>query len=259
MRKGYIDIPQGQIHYREAGCGAPLLLLHQTPSSSDEYRLMMPLLAKRVRVIAMDTMGYGMSDSPPKVFEIADYARTVREFIKAMGISKTVVAGHHTGATIAVETAVAYPELVDRLILHGCPYYTPEIRKAKLSDTEFRLMEYSAEYLTEQWNRFRRFTPNAGPQAWLTALIGKLTAGPRGEEGHFAVFRYDEQSRLPLIKCPVLLLNGDADLFHKHMEDVRRLISNCTARSLPGVDALVALTTPDVFAGAILDFMGKSG
>ncbi|MEW6143317.1 MAG: alpha/beta hydrolase [Chloroflexota bacterium] len=256
MRKGYVDIPEGQIHYREDGSGPPLLLLlHQTPSSSDEYSLMMPILAKKVRVIAMDSMGYGMSDAPPRVFEIPDYARTVKDFLTAMGINRTVIAGHHTGASIAVEVAAAYPEVVDRLILHGCPYYTPEVRKAKLTDSEFRPMEYTAEYLAEQYNRFRTFTPNAGSQNWYRALLGKLTAGPRGEEGHFAVFRYNEQARLPLVKCPVLLLNGDGDLFYKHMEDVRKLIPDCTARVLPGVDALIALSAPEVFAEAILAFI----
>jgi len=261
MKRGYVDLPEGQVHYRSAGAGRPVLLLHQTPSASDEYEAMVEILAKSCRVFAMDTMGYGMSDPPPRVFEIPDYARTVKQFLEALGISRVTIAGHHTGADIAVEVAAAYPALVDRLVLHGCPYYTPERRKAKLADPEFRPMEYAgdASYIMEQWNRFKGFTPQAGPQSWHRAMLSKLMAGPRGEEGHMAVFRYDEQARLPLIRCPVMLLSGTRDTFHPWFEQVRKLIPDCTARVIEGGDALIALTNPGVFAGAILEFMSKDG
>jgi pimeloyl-ACP methyl ester carboxylesterase len=257
LKRGYVDIPEGQIHYRSAGAGRPVLLLHQTPSASDEYEPMMEILQKSCWVLAMDTMGYGMSDPPPHPFEIPDYARTVRRFLEALNISKAVIAGHHTGADIAVEVAAAYPELVDRLVLHGCPYYTPERRRAKLTDPEFRPMEYSgdASYIMEQWNRFKGFTPDAGPESWHRAMLSKLMAGPRGEEGHIAVFRYDEQARLPLVKCPTMLLSGTKDTFHPWFEHVRKLIPHCSARVIEGGDALIALTSPSVFAAAIIEFM----
>ena len=75
MKRGYIDIPEGQIHYRTAGSGEPLLLLHRSPSSSEEFGDVIPILARDYWVVAMDTPGYGNSDDPPRVYEIADYAR----------------------------------------------------------------------------------------------------------------------------------------------------------------------------------------
>ncbi len=59
MKKAYADLPEGQIHYLTAGEGEPLVLLHQTPLSLDEYLDMIPSLAKSNKVIAMDSPGYG--------------------------------------------------------------------------------------------------------------------------------------------------------------------------------------------------------
>ena len=42
MKKGYADIPSGQIHYRFGGSGPSLLLLHKTSMSSDEYSEVSP-------------------------------------------------------------------------------------------------------------------------------------------------------------------------------------------------------------------------
>ena len=53
MQRGYINLPEGQIHYWASGSGSPvLLMLHQTPSSSDEYSKVIPLVAGRCRVVA---------------------------------------------------------------------------------------------------------------------------------------------------------------------------------------------------------------
>ena len=125
MRKAYTDIPEGQVHYRTEGNGEAVLILHASPSTSEEYEEMIPILAKGYRVIAMDTLGFGMSDDPPRYYEITDYARSVVSFLDALGIEKTSIVGHHTGSTIAIDIAVSYPQRVDKLILAGVATMDP--------------------------------------------------------------------------------------------------------------------------------------
>jgi len=110
MKKAYVDIPEGQVHYRSEGAGAPVILLHQTAFSSDEFVDVIPLISRYCQAIAMDTMGYGMSDLPVEPYEISDYARTVRHFVQALGLKKITIVGHHTGASIAVEVAATWSE-----------------------------------------------------------------------------------------------------------------------------------------------------
>ena len=59
VERSFIVTQSGRIHIASAGVGAPVLLLHQTPRSWDEFRDVLPLLGRHYRAIAMDTVGYG--------------------------------------------------------------------------------------------------------------------------------------------------------------------------------------------------------
>ncbi len=122
IKRAFLDTDDGQILYRIGGEGEPLLLLHMTPRSSDEFREIMPILAQHRQVIAMDLMGLGDSDKPPRIYSVADYAQTVIALWDRLGIKKSSIFGSLTGGYIAGEVAAAYPERVNKLILcivHG--------------------------------------------------------------------------------------------------------------------------------------------
>jgi len=261
MKRAYADIPEGQVHYRYDGTGEPLLLLHQTPASSDEYSLLIPHLAKACRVIAMDTMGYGMSDSPPANPTIADYARYAKEFLAAIGVKKASVFGHHTGATIAVEMAAAYPELVDNLVLSGCPLYTKEAREQRQKADAGRVAEFKADGsdIMGLWNVLAKYNPDAGPGFWRKTLIAGLQPGLRSEDAHHAVFHYDEQKRLPLIKAPTLILSGSKDIFVTLLDATKNLVPRSRTQVIEGPGSMIALTAPEQLANAMTEFLKKPG
>jgi len=75
MKRGYIDTPEGQIHYRTEGNGESFLLLHKAGLSSDEYTEMLPFLGKSYRAIAMDVLGYGNTDLPEPEPKFDDYVK----------------------------------------------------------------------------------------------------------------------------------------------------------------------------------------
>jgi pimeloyl-ACP methyl ester carboxylesterase len=58
MKRGYVDTPEGQIHYRYDGSGEPVLLLHKASLSSDEYSEMLLLLGKKYMAIARAIMEF---------------------------------------------------------------------------------------------------------------------------------------------------------------------------------------------------------
>ena len=90
FRRGYSKCFLGQIHYREHGSGQPVLCLHQSPQSSSMFDTVLPLLGKHVRAIAMDTIGYGMSDNPGRMVEPEEYGRTILEFLDDLGLTKPI-------------------------------------------------------------------------------------------------------------------------------------------------------------------------
>ncbi|HEY4022641.1 MAG TPA: alpha/beta fold hydrolase [Pseudonocardiaceae bacterium] len=129
--RGYADTALGQLHYVEHGAGHPVLLLHQTPRSSDEFREVQPLLAAGARTVAMDMIGFGLSPTGPKPQTIERMAEGAFALLDALGIESTVVLGHHTGGAVAIEMAASRPERVDGLVLSSTPLTDAAFRAAR--------------------------------------------------------------------------------------------------------------------------------
>ena len=113
MTRHYANTENGQIHYQDLGSGDPIVLLHQTASSSVMYERAFPYLTESNRVIAIDTPGFGMSDPPPGPEGVIQYyAQAVVAVLDDAKISKAHIVGFHTGATTAIEVSTTFKERV---------------------------------------------------------------------------------------------------------------------------------------------------
>jgi len=243
------------------GSGEPILLLHQTPRSFEEYSQIIPILARSYRVVAMETLGYGYSDNPPREYEVEDFARSVVSFLNATGIKKTSIVGHHTGASIAVEVAAAYPERVEKLIVSGLPFWEPEKWRQFFADLGSRLRPPADDglFLIDIWNLARSFSPHAKPELLLKTTARSLDARTKPYDAHNAVAWYDVKPRLPLIKAPTLLISGSEDFFLDLPEPIKSLIPRCQTQVIEGTGVNICLEKPDEFAQAILEFLKNPG
>jgi pimeloyl-ACP methyl ester carboxylesterase len=256
MKRQFVSTALGQVHIVEAGAGAatPLVLLHQTPRSIDEYAEVLPLLAARRRTIAIDNPGYGCSDMPPREPTLEDYAAVVRDVLKALDTPRAIFIGHHTGAVISVELAAAYPELVERVVLSG-PVYVDAAGRAELMP-HFVQWHAAADgaHLMEKWTRFRTW----GIDTALTqrVLLDLFRAGERSEEGHFAVARYRMEDRIGLVRCPALLLFHANDPFTDPARAAPLAAAFRPSRTvtLP-TGVFGANEDPAAFAQAVLDYV----
>lgn len=259
MKRCYVDIAEGQVHYQTEGNGEPLILLHQIPLNSNEYSRLIPSLSGEYQCITIDTPAYGESDplskSQPR---IKDYANTIFDFTVALGITKANLYGTHTGAAIAAEVTASHPNLIDKLILCGCPNYTPEQRKGRLE--AFQKREFSAVddvFVTKVWNTPFRVPPSAEARHlyFTSYLRWYWSFGHKVWDGHLAAIWFEPEKRLPLIKCPVLLLNAEKGPFIEHLEVTKSYIPRCRTKVIEGASAYVALEQPDVLAEIVLDFL----
>ena len=115
----FADTRHGRVHYRRAGSGPPLLMLHATPRSSRAFTNLLPHLDTDFQVIAADTLGFGESDPLPGDFTLYDLAESMIDLLDALGIGKTAVFGLHTGNKIGTALAANYPNRVSRLVICG--------------------------------------------------------------------------------------------------------------------------------------------
>ena len=105
--RGFVTMPVGQIHYREMVSAEivgqpPVLFLHMTPGSSRVYSEVLPRVSEEgYRAIAMDTMGYGDSDSLGDACTMEQFAESVTWLLDGLGIERTTLVGLSTGSIIA--------------------------------------------------------------------------------------------------------------------------------------------------------------
>lgn len=258
MRRAFVDTPEGQIHYCGAGEGKPVLLLHQTPRSWDEYRDVIPILAREFRVVAMDTIGYGDSYKPARTCAIEDYARGAIALLDGLSIPRAAVVGHHTGAVIAIELAASYPERVERLVLSASPYVDAADRERRKGRPPIDHVEMKADgsHLVELWGRRMGFYPEGRPDLLARFLLDALKAGEKAEEGHEACNAYRMEDKLDRIRCPTLVICGTEDPFSfPRLEQVARAISGSRAVPIPGGTVAVVDQMPGTFAAAIQGFL----
>jgi pimeloyl-ACP methyl ester carboxylesterase len=213
IKRAFLDTEDGQILYRMGGEGEPLLLLHMTPRSSDEFRELMPILAPQKLVIAMDLMGLGDSDRPPRVYSVADYAKTVIALLDKLGIRKTSILGSLTGGYIAGEVAAAYPERVEKLILCNVHRFDEEERDriSKRYAQGFQIKE-DGSHLMERWLSRVSYVGNG--ELNHHCVLDDLKAFNAPVYTGLAVSNYclSAQERFRLINCPTLILSGEKAL-----------------------------------------------
>jgi pimeloyl-ACP methyl ester carboxylesterase len=258
VERAFVKTRFGRIHAAITGAGFPVLLLHQTPRSWNEYRDVLPRLGADFRAIAMDTLGFGDSDPPEGDPSIETWASAAFALLDALGVSKAAVVGHHTGAVIAAEMAAATPDRVSVLVLSACPF-VDAARRAKhqgmrvIDEVEPRS---DGGHLGELWARRQPFYPAGDIDLLQRFMIDALRAGHMAVEGHRVVNRYRMEDRLGQIRCPTLVLapTGDPHV-HPMAPRVAGAIAGSILREVSGGMVPLPDQMPEAFAGLVRSFV----
>lgn len=109
------------IHYVKGGSGEPLILLPGWPQTWWSYHHIMPSLAEKYTVIAVDLRGMGDSDKPKEGYTKKNMAVDIRELVVALGYDRVHIVGHDIGANVAYSFAVNHSNKMNKLILLDSP------------------------------------------------------------------------------------------------------------------------------------------
>jgi pimeloyl-ACP methyl ester carboxylesterase len=262
--KGYVTGPLGQLHYRMVGGGdaLPFLLIHQTPFGMVEYVDVQPALAALGRrSIAADNPGYGLSDPPPATVSVPDLADHLVSLLDAIGVTKVIVAGHHTGAALGAAFAARHPDRTAALVLHGCPLYTAEERAERLArpapDTA---LSPDGSHLSTTFRRVFDYVGAGSDQlasaTWAT--LGTFFAGPHTPT-YQAVFAHDMAADLARLRAPTLLLSDTGDALHPNDLRAHALRPDFTFRDFSSGKSFALMAEPGRWSAIITDFARTHG
>ena len=155
-----------EFHYAEAGAGDDVVLcLHGWPQHWYEWRNLMPALADRHRVIALDQRGFGWSEAPADGYEKESLADDVLAVLDDLGLERVKLVGHDWGAWIGFLLCLREPERFQRyLALNILPPWTS--------------MRAMAPHLWRFWYQWLILSPGIGYRLHRSGkFVPKVLAG----------------------------------------------------------------------------------
>ncbi len=106
-----------KIHYKEAGSGPVVILLHGLGGDMSNWAPTISALATKYRVIVPDQVGFGKSDKPVIAYRVGTLVDFLDGLYKELKIERASLVGNSLGGWTAAAFALAYPEKVDRVVL----------------------------------------------------------------------------------------------------------------------------------------------
>lgn len=118
FKSHYVELNGYKLHYIDEGSGDVILFVHGTPSWSFDFRNVIKILSKQYRCIAIDHIGFGLSDKPEQYdYSTINHSRTLEKFVHQMSLNKFTLLFHDFGAVIGLNMAMQYPDIIKNLVI----------------------------------------------------------------------------------------------------------------------------------------------
>lgn len=249
MRRGYHGEAGAQLHYIEAGGASneTLLLLPPSPNTSVYYEKLIPLLAARHHVIAIDYPGFGGSDRIDDV-SIAGYAKAAAAL--AEQYAPLCVSGFHTGALVANELALLFAGLIRKLVLIDVPYFDAQTREKYAATLSGEQLPTPVEdsFKKTVIGRHESLSEDRAFKIWTESL----RSGRYQSDAFRAAFAYDCESRFAKLSHPLTVIASSSSL----LEPSRKMaatVEGAELIELPEITAPVFEAHSHILAPAILE------
>lgn len=252
-----------RLRYAEQGAAdAPtLILLHGYTDSSFSFSRVMPALAAKYHVYALDQRGHGDSERPANGYSIPDFAADVLAFMDAKGLRRATVVGHSMGSFVAQQVAAIAPERVERLVLVGS---ATTLRNNVVNDLRQAVDALGDGPVPEKF--VREFQTSTIHQPLPNDFMDRVVAESRKVPGRvwraaIAGFFADESAnRLGQIKAPTLILWGDREtVFPRAEQDALvRQLPNAVLKVYEETGHSPQWERPEQFVKDLEDFMART-
>jgi pimeloyl-ACP methyl ester carboxylesterase len=206
---GSTNNPQGnyapvnglQMYYEIHGAGEPLVLLHGGFGLTGMFSAILPQLAEKRQVIAVDLQAHGRTADIDRPLRNELMGDDVAALIKHLGLPQANVMGYSMGGATALRTAIQHPALVKKLIVVSVPYkrsgWYPEMVAA------MDQMNSSTAAFMKETPMYQAYSSVAPKPENFSLLCDKM--------GELVRRDYDWSNEVAALKMPTLIVIGDAD------------------------------------------------
>ena len=273
-----IEITGATLHCEVAGSGAPILLIPGLGLDHTYYRFGIPLLARRMQVLAVDPRGVGRSTKSPPPYSVESWADDFAGMIDKLGFGPIHVLGSSLGGAIALALAQRHPGRLKSLTVVGG---FSELDRATELNFRLRLKLIEKLGMSDEvadymglWTLTRKFINSDAGYAVMRANQANIRTNSAESYSAFveALLRWgrcqpgQEQepkftSLLSSIKLPTLVVTSDNDhLIPKELSDlIAARIAGATLAVMPGAGHIPFMEQPENVVRIVLDFIEGLG
>lgn len=262
-----IPVNDVSLHYDEAGAGPPLLLIHAFPVGRGMWEPQLAALGRRHRVIAYDVRGFGRSDAPrdAAAYSSAQSVEDARALLDALGAAPAAVCGLSMGGNIALNLALAHPEVVSALLLcdTGAGSEDPVAFGARCEEyaaAADRGMEAFFDAVLT-WRVFADYAEQGERQrALLRELVTSQSAHGIALTARRALATrppvYALEAGMKALRMPTLVAFGERDeACVRSSEFMAATIPDARLWRVPGATHFINLDEPELFNRAVRTFL----
>jgi 3-oxoadipate enol-lactonase len=249
-----------------AGEGEAVVLIHAGVCDSRAWAAQMESFPRQYRTVRYDLRGFGRSPVPPEPFS---HGRDLLGLLEELEIERATLVGNSVGGVVALELAVARPDLVDALVLVGSGLrghdWSDEVR-AVWDEENAALERGDLDAAVEANLRMWVDGPGRPPRSVapdLRAFVGAMQRRafelqlPAGDAADEQPLVPDVGERLGDIRVPTLVLVGDADApdIHAIAARLEAEIPGARRAVIENAAHLPALERPAEFDALVLGFL----
>jgi pimeloyl-ACP methyl ester carboxylesterase len=171
----YAEVNGINLYYETHGAGRPMILLHGGLGSGEMFGPILPALAERHQVIAVDLQGHGRTADIDRPIDVRLMADDIAALINHLGLDKPDVVGYSLGGGVAFFTASKYPEKVGKLVMASANIRRDAI-PAEMLAQQGQVKAAAAEFMkdTPMYQLYQKVAPRPDDFGRLLDKIGAM-------------------------------------------------------------------------------------
>src|ERR1700724_895498 len=211
----YAEVNGIKLYYETHGSGRPLVLLNGGLMSGETFGPVLPLLAERHKVVAVDLQGHGRTADIDRPIHGRLMAGDIAALIDHLQLATPDVVGYSLGGGVALQTAAQYPTNVRRLVMVSANL-RPDAIYAEMRVQQGQVNAAAAEFMkdTPMYQLYQRVAPRPEDFPRLLDKIGESMSKD---------FDFTEEVRS--LQVPTLIVAADADMAPpRHYVEIFKLL-----------------------------------
>jgi len=243
-------------YYEVSGEGYPLVLMHANPFDRRMFLYQVAHFSTFMKVINLDLRAYGYSDKPATPVTMTDLCEDVVAVCRQEGVNEAVFAGVSVGGVMGLQLGLDHPEIFKALILVGCSSMPGDRYQSRIDGyLKQGVAQFHIQHLTDLVSKeFPKTKLGKYLLDMHTEMDSRLCA-PAIAEIFNALQNRDLTARLPELKMPVLIMNGEFDNSLKRSKEMSTRIAGAEHRIIARAGHACCLEDPATFDEHVTTFL----